>query len=64
MLGKSPWRCWKDYSAYTILLGTAISSLHGYKMLLFMVQLNLTYTICTFLFVLGFFRLYIATVKV
>lgn len=44
---------------YTILLGTSFSSLHGYKMLLFMMQLNLIYTLCTFLFVLGFFRLYI-----
>lgn len=59
MLGKSPWGCWKDYSAYTILLGTAFSSLHSYEMPLFMMPLNLIYTICTFLFVLGFLRLYI-----
>lgn len=59
MLGKSPWGCWRDYSAYTILFVTAFSSIHGYKMLLFMMQLNLIYTICTFLFVLDFFRLYI-----
>lgn len=59
MLGKSPWGCWKDYSAYTIFLGTAFSSLHGYKMLLLLVQLNVIYTICTFLSVLGIFRLHI-----